>query len=96
MLNNPNDITLLAYDPRRDTNWLKEEPERFEGFRNNYQVVREAEIYYQARDKYITCFMTLFYGLQIYLIQSSLELYKIYLNSETNSGLDLKICIFPG
>ena len=54
LFNNPDDIILLAYDPRRDTNWLKKEPGKFEEFRNNYPVRREVEIYYQTWDKYIT------------------------------------------
>jgi erythronate-4-phosphate dehydrogenase len=41
---NRSDIILTAYDPRNDTKRLKEEPERFEEFRNNYPLRREAEI----------------------------------------------------
>lgn len=54
MLNSPDDIILLAYDPRKDTARLKEKPGDFEEFRNNYPVRREVEIYYQAWDKYVS------------------------------------------
>lgn len=46
------ELPLVAYDPMRDTQWLKAEPERFEEFRNNYPLRREVEIYYKAWDKY--------------------------------------------
>lgn len=32
---------LLGYDPRRDSKWLKESPEKFEWFRGNYPLRRE-------------------------------------------------------
>jgi len=54
LFNNYEDIMLVAYDPRRDTRWLKKEPENFEEFRNNYPLRREVEIYYEAWDKYIS------------------------------------------
>ncbi|MDR3118015.1 MAG: 4-phosphoerythronate dehydrogenase PdxB [Mediterranea sp.] len=51
---NDNDIALAAYDPRRDTTWLKNGPEHFEKFRNNYPLRREIEIYYDALNKYFS------------------------------------------
>lgn len=54
LFNNYTDLVLVAYDPRRDTMWLKEEPGRFEEFRNNYPLRREVEIYYEAWEKCIS------------------------------------------
>lgn len=54
LFNNYNDITLAAYNPMRDTKWLKKDPEEFEEFRNNYPLRREVEVYYEAWNKYIT------------------------------------------
>ncbi|NDV80498.1 4-phosphoerythronate dehydrogenase PdxB [Bacteroides sp. 51] len=53
IFNNPDDIILLAYNPQKDTNLLKEDPESFEDFRNNYPVRREVAMYYEAWDKYV-------------------------------------------
>jgi erythronate-4-phosphate dehydrogenase len=50
LYNDYNDVALIAYDPRRDTKRLKEKPERFESFRNNYPLRREIEAYYEAWD----------------------------------------------
>lgn len=53
LYNNYGDIALITYDPRRDTKKLKKEPERFEEFRNNHPLKREAEVYHEA---YRKCF----------------------------------------
>jgi erythronate-4-phosphate dehydrogenase len=54
LFNDYEDITLIAYDPRRDTKWLKKKPECFEDFRNDYPMRREVEIYYEAWKKCFT------------------------------------------
>lgn len=53
LFNNADDMILVAYDPRRDTKWLKNGPDKFEDFRNNYPIRREVAIYNEAWDKYV-------------------------------------------
>lgn len=36
---------LKIYDPRRDSDWLKRQPDKFEYFRGNYPLRREADAY---------------------------------------------------
>ena len=36
---------LKIYDPRRDSEWLKQQPDKFEYFRGNYPLRREADAY---------------------------------------------------
>lgn len=36
---------LKIYDPRRDSDWLKQQPDKFEYFRGNYPLRREADAY---------------------------------------------------
>lgn len=54
LFKNYEDIALVAYNPMRDTEWLKKDPECFEEFRSNYPVRREIETYYEAWDRYLS------------------------------------------